>query len=81
MLATTHDRPLDVEEEESTWAGQPSTIWRYSLSDGIDPDALKSVPEMSVRAKGSADMPVAPLFMGTDKSGTDFELTTDAVTR
>jgi len=38
---------LTVAEEEGTWAGKPATFWKYSLTDGIDPDALnaKSVPD------------------------------------
>lgn len=63
---------LDVDEEETEWAGKPATRWRYRLAEGIVPDALnpKSVPEMSV-------LPPIPLVgereerLPTDKSGTD----------
>lgn len=38
---------LDVDEDETEWAGRPATVWRYRLADGIDPKALdpESVPD------------------------------------
>jgi predicted transcriptional regulator len=39
---------LGCEEEQDYHRGQPVTIWRYRLADGIDPNALNSVPEMLV---------------------------------
>jgi hypothetical protein len=41
---------LDCEEYEEFHRGQPVAIWRYQLADGIDPNALNSVPEMSPHA-------------------------------
>lgn len=38
---------LGCDEEQDFHRGQPVTIWRYRLADGIDPEALNSVPEMS----------------------------------
>lgn len=31
---------LDVDEDEGQHRGQPVTVWRYRLAEGIDPDAL-----------------------------------------
>jgi hypothetical protein len=31
---------LDCDEEETEWAGRSATIWRYSITDGIDVSAL-----------------------------------------
>lgn len=61
-----------MEEEEREWAGKPSTVWRYQIAQGIDPEALsvKSVPEMLVptpdpqRREGGVRLP-------TDISGND----------
>jgi hypothetical protein len=39
---------LEVDEIESQWAGRATTVWRYRLANGIDPNALQSVPEMLV---------------------------------
>lgn len=41
---------LTVEEEEGEHRGLPVTVWRYSVTEGINPNALdsNSVPEMSV---------------------------------
>lgn len=41
---------LTVAEEEREWAGKAATVWRYTLTEGIDPTALnpKSVPEKLV---------------------------------
>lgn len=41
---------LTVEEEEGEHRGLPVTVWRYSVTDGINPRSLdsNSVPEMSV---------------------------------
>jgi hypothetical protein len=39
---------LDCDEYEDSHRGQLVTIWRYRLADGIDPNALNSVPEMLV---------------------------------
>jgi hypothetical protein len=42
---------LDVlscdEEEVRGSGGHPSTIWRYSLAEGIDPEALKPSPDLA----------------------------------
>jgi len=70
---------LDVQEDESEWRGQPATVWRYEIAEGIDPKALsvKSVPDLSVptpspqREKGVEDKTVC---LPTDLSGTDCEI-------
>jgi hypothetical protein len=48
---------IDVDEEETEWAGKPATRWRYRLADGIAPTALdpESVPEMSVPTPNPLD--------------------------
>lgn len=45
-------RVVTVIEEETEHRGQPATVWRYRLADGIDPAALDpdSVPETSLPA-------------------------------
>lgn len=66
---------LDVEEEEGTFNGRPSTRWRYRLAEGIDPAALstESCPDLSVGVRPSE---VAPYVgrVGSDKSGTESDL-------
>lgn len=61
---------LEVEEEETTWAGRESTVWHYSLADGINPSALiQSMPEMSVSPhKDTEKEALSPLC---DIPGTD----------
>jgi hypothetical protein len=70
---------LDVEEEEREWAGRPATVWRYSIAEGIEPDALnaKSVPEKSVHTPRPLEREAMEgdtqraLRVPTDISGTD----------
>ena len=63
---------LVVEEEETTHAGRPATVWRYSLADGIKPDVL-SVPEKSSHGeKGIGKREETPRT-STDISGTATE--------
>ncbi len=70
-----------VDEEETEHRGQPATVWRYRLADGINPDALDpdSVPEMSVpiptpliresEVEGQQEVS----HRGTDVSGTEID--------
>lgn len=67
---------LVCDEEEGTFNGRHSIRWRYSLAEGIDPDALnpQSVPEMSVPtpsplSRGPSEG--TSLHTPTDKSGTE----------
>lgn len=64
---------LDVDEEEIEWAGKPGTRWRYTLADGIRPDALN--PEISTRFVSTPPQPPErggpPVCLGSDISGTD----------
>ncbi len=70
---------LDVNEEETEWAGRPATLWRYTLAHRIDPDALnpESVPDSSVAIPGtpkkgrSDDSADGSTPSGGEESGTD----------
>jgi hypothetical protein len=59
MPRTTVDRQLqalhilrvvEVAEEERTYAGRPSMLWRYRLAEGIEPSALdpRKSPDLSI---------------------------------
>ncbi|HZK37200.1 MAG TPA: DUF3854 domain-containing protein [Aeromicrobium sp.] len=70
---------LTVAEEEGVWAGKPATFWKYSLTDGIDPDVLnaKSVPDppkisaRNVSTRVTPDKREGSVRLPTNISGTD----------
>lgn len=63
-------RVLTYREEDAFHRGQPVTVWRYWLADGIHPDVLEpnSVPEMSPLITGSTEK--RDERIATDISGT-----------
>ena len=73
---------LDVDETDEEWGDRVRTVWRYRISDGIDPAALdpdslpKHVPDSAAHAlrhteKGSATpSETTPLALGAAETGT-----------
>ena len=63
---------LDCDEEEIEWAGKAATRWRYSLADGIDPDALKINPRIvSTGTYTHREEGQGAVHLGSNSSGTD----------
>lgn len=57
---------LAVDEEETEWAGKPSTRWHYRLTDGIDPHALNA---SQISARFCSTRPQPPLEVGSSSPG------------
>lgn len=66
---------LEVDEEETEWAGKPATRWYYRLADGIDPSTLNV--EISTRFGATHPLPLEGERSRTPaaKSGTDSQVT------
>ncbi|WP_211308396.1 hypothetical protein [Calidifontibacter indicus] len=61
---------VDVDEEETTWAGKEATRWHYTIADGIDPDAL----QISTANVTSYPYPPSKGGRGADSQGTSTDI-------